>query len=74
LIWVNEEDQFRIISMQKGGNIGEVFQRLGKGLENINKVAKFSYSDHLGYISSCPTNLGSGFRGSIHVRLPLLSE
>lgn len=28
LIWVNEEDQLRIISMQQGSNIGEVFERL----------------------------------------------
>lgn len=30
LVWVNEEDQFRIISMQKGGNVLEVFKRLAK--------------------------------------------
>lgn len=30
LVWVNEEDQFRIISMQKGGDVLEVFKRLVK--------------------------------------------
>lgn len=30
LVWVNEEDQLRIISMQKGGNVNQVFERLSK--------------------------------------------
>lgn len=38
LVWVNEEDQFRIISMQKGGNVEEVFNRLRTGQDGIEKV------------------------------------
>jgi len=30
LVWVNEEDQLRIISMQQGGNVNQVFERLSK--------------------------------------------
>lgn len=36
-------------------------------------MAKFSRDDHLGYISSCPTNLGTGLRASVHIKLPKLS-
>ncbi len=36
LVWVNEEDQLRIISMQKGGNVTEVFSRLSKGISAIS--------------------------------------
>ena len=37
LVWVNEEDQLRIISMQKGGDIGEVFTRLATAVDHIQK-------------------------------------
>ena len=42
LVWVNEEDQLRIISMQNGADIGAVFTRLSKACSHIEKVAKFA--------------------------------
>jgi creatine kinase/arginine kinase len=74
LTWVNEEDQLRIISMQQGSNIRQVFERLLLALEKFEKVAKFSFDDHNGYITSCPTNLGTAMRASVHICLPLLSK
>lgn len=67
LVWVNEEDQLRVISMQKGSNIKQVFERLMLALKKFENVAKFAYDDHLGYITSCPTNLGTAMRASVHV-------
>ena len=72
LTWVNEEDQFRIISMQPGADIGAVFKRLSVAASSIEKVAEFAHDDHLGYITSCPTNLGTALRASVHIHLPLL--
>ena len=74
LVWVNEEDQLRIISMQPGSNIRQVFQRLSTAAEKIEKIAKFANDDHLGYITSCPTNLGTGMRASVHIKLPKLAK
>jgi arginine kinase len=74
LVWVNEEDQLRIISMQPGAGIKEVFDRLCRAAQTIEKIAKFSHSDHLGYITSCPTNLGTALRASVHIKLPKLSK
>jgi creatine kinase/arginine kinase len=73
LVWVNEEDQLRIISMQKGADIGAVFERLSRAAAHIETVAKFSHDEHLGYITSCPTNLGTALRASVHIKLPKLS-
>jgi len=73
LVWINEEDQLRIISMQQGGDILEVFTRLTTAITEIEKSVPFSYSDHLGYITSCPTNLGTAMRASVHIRLPKLA-
>jgi len=74
LVWVNEEDQLRIISMQPGSDIREVFERLSRAASDIEKVAKFAHDDHLGYITSCPTNLGTGLRASVHIKLPKLAQ
>ena len=74
LVWINEEDQLRIISMQSGADILAVFSRLSKAAAEIEKVSKFSHDDHLGYITSCPTNLGTALRASVHIKLPYLSK
>jgi hypothetical protein len=60
--------------MQPGANIRQVFTRLTTALEKMEKVAKFSYDDHLGFITSCPTNLGTAMRASVHIHLPILGK
>ena len=74
LIWVNEEDQLRIISMQPGADVLTVFQRLSTALSTISDHFAFAYDNHLGYISSCPSNLGTALRASVHVHLPKLAK
>ena len=74
LVWVNEEDQLRIISMESGGDIKAVFSRLVKAIEKLEKELDFLYTNHLGYITSCPTNLGTAMRASVHIKLPKLSK
>ena len=74
LVWVNEEDQLRIISMQAGGNIQQVFQRLTQALTELERHLHFLFSSRLGYISSCPTNLGTAMRASVHIKLPNLGR
>merc|ERR550539_1025977 len=76
LTWVNEEDQLRIISMQMGGDVRAVFERLARGIKAVGDSVKaesgkdFQLSEKFGYIHSCPTNLGTGMRASVHVDLP----
>ena len=74
IIWVNEEDQLRIISMQNGADIKAVFDRLCRACKTIEGVCKFAQDDHLGYITSCPTNLGTALRASVHIKLPKLGK
>merc|ERR1719334_1974259 len=68
LLWVNEEDQMRIISMEKGGDVKGVFARLARGIAAVGESVKaecgkdFALSEQYGYIHSCPTNLGTGRR------------
>eukprot|EP00117_Sycon_ciliatum_P025379 scpid60975/ scgid21077/ Arginine kinase len=70
LTWVNEEDQLRIISMQKGGDIQAVFERLARAVNAIESKLGFQHTPNLGYLSSCPTNLGTGMRASVHIKIP----
>ena len=74
LVWVNEEDQLRIISMQAGSNIGQVFTRLATAANKIEEKAAFANDDHFGYIATCPTNMGTGLRASVHINLPKLMK
>lgn len=76
LTWVNEEDQLRIISMQMGGDVRGVFDRLARGINAVGESVKkesgkeFMLDPKYGFIHSCPTNLGTGMRASVHVDLP----
>merc|ERR1711925_3803 len=76
LTWVNEEDQLRIISMQAGGDVRGVFDRLARGIKAVGDSVKaesgkdFMLDAKYGYVHSCPTNLGTGMRASVHVDLP----
>jgi len=73
LVWVNEEDHLRIISMQQGGDLGAVFRRLTAGVKEIEKIVPFSSSERFGFLTFCPTNLGTTIRASVHIQLPKLA-
>ena len=74
LVWVNEEDQLRIISMEMGSDILSVFKRLCDAVNAIDKELGFQHTKGHGYLSACPTNLGTGMRASVHVKIPHASE
>jgi len=75
LAWVNEEDHCRIISMELGGNITSVFTRFC-ALSNALKESaekngtKLMWNETLGFMGTCPSNLGTGLRASVMVKLP----
>jgi len=60
--------------MQKGADILAVFRRLSVAAAESEKVAKFAHDDHLGYITSCPTNCGTALRASVHIKLLNLAK
>ncbi|NXX90340.1 KCRB kinase, partial [Centropus bengalensis] len=79
LVWINEEDHLRVISMQKGGNMKEVFTRFCTGLTQIESLFKsknyeFMWNPHLGYVLTCPSNLGTGLRAGVHIKVPNLGK
>ncbi|CAK9810696.1 Arginine kinase [Anthophora quadrimaculata] len=74
LVWCNEEDHMRLISMEKGGNLSSVYSRLVKAVTEVGKKIRFSRHPRLGFLTFCSTNLGTTIRASVHARLPKLSE
>lgn len=70
LAWVNEEDHCRIISMSQDGDVKDVFSRFAKASNIFEQNADIMFADHLGYIGTCPSNLGTGLRASVMVVLP----
>jgi len=79
LVWVNEEDHLRIISMEKGNNARAVFDRfanLVKAVEDAcKKVGKgLEISEEYGNVLSCPSNCGTGLRASMMIKIPLATK
>ncbi|XP_050093332.1 arginine kinase isoform X2 [Anopheles aquasalis] len=74
LVWCNEEDHLRIISMQMGGDLGQVYRRLVTAVNEIEKRVPFSHHDRLGFLTFCPTNLGTTIRASVHIKVPKLAK
>jgi len=85
-VWLNEEDHLRIVSMQgsrdapseAGKQIKEVTARFMRACEEVQKVLKaegsdFMHNDHLGWVLTCPSNLGTGLRAGTMVMLPKVS-
>merc|ERR1711973_582401 len=61
LVWINEEDHLRLISMELGGNINAVFKRFCDGINQVEKHMKaggyeYMWNEHLGYVLTCPSN------------------
>merc|ERR1719253_114095 len=77
-VWVNEEDQMRIVSMEKGDNIRAIFNRFCNATKAVQTSLEadgygIMHNDHLGFILTCPSNLGTGLRAGCMVKLPLFS-
>merc|ERR1719150_2594782 len=69
------EDQLRIMAMNKGSDVQAVWDLFYTGVQAVHKAVKdmnddFVFDKARGYLSSCPTNIGTGMRASVHVDLP----
>lgn len=72
-IMVNEEDHLRIQSIQPGFGVGESWRISSQLDDELAENLDYAFSDQYGYLTSCPTNTGSGLRVSMFVHLPALT-
>ncbi len=71
-IMINEEDHLRIQVLQSGLNLRECWRIIDKLDTELSKRLPYAYSAKWGYLTACPTNAGTGLRGSIMLHLPAL--
>jgi len=71
-IMVNEEDHLRIQILQSGFNIMEAWRMIDEIDNDLSQYANFAFSNKWGYLTACPTNTGTGLRGSVMLHLPAL--
>lgn len=71
-IMINEEDHMRIQVMQSGFNLFEAWSIINKIDDCFAKEVNYAYLDNWGYLTACPTNTGTGMRGSVMLHLPAL--
>ncbi len=72
-IMVNEEDHLRIQSIVKGFNLETAFNKAAEIDKELKNHLDIAYDEKLGYLTACPTNLGSAMRASVMMFLPALS-
>jgi protein arginine kinase len=72
-IMLNEEDHIRLQTITAGLNLEETFE-IASGLDDLlEENLDFAYDEKLGYLTACPTNIGTGLRASVMIHLPALA-
>lgn len=71
-IMLNEEDHIRIQILKKGDSLSEAYDIADKLDTLIDENLEFAFDEKLGYLTQCPTNLGTGMRASVMLHLPAL--
>ena len=73
-VMVCEEDHLRIQSILPGLSLDEAYKNAARVEKRLDEEFDFAYSEQLGYLTHCPTNLGTGMRASVMMFLPALSR
>ncbi len=75
-IMINEEDHLRMQAIRSGLQLKSVFKMIDKVDSALEEKLDFAFHSRLGYLTACPTNVGTGMRASAMVHLPglVLSE
>ncbi|MDQ7780611.1 MAG: protein arginine kinase [Planctomycetota bacterium] len=72
-VMVNEEDHLRIQVLRSGFRLGEAEEAVYRVEDAIAKVLPFCFRPQFGYLTACPTNVGTGLRLSVLLHLPVLA-
>lgn len=73
-LMINEEDHLRIQLMRSGFDLDQAWQQINSVDDEIEKHLTYAYNSELGYLTACPTNVGTGMRVSVMVHLPALVD
>jgi protein arginine kinase len=73
-IMVNEEDHLRIQVMLSGFSLHDIWERINKLDDQLEGQIAYAFSSQLGYLTACPTNVGTGIRVGVMLHLPALVQ
>lgn len=73
-LMLNEEDHIRLQVIKKGLALEEAYDIADKLDTLLDERLDFAYDEKLGYLTQCPTNLGTGMRASVMLHLPALEK
>ncbi|MBQ7336416.1 MAG: ATP--guanido phosphotransferase [Clostridia bacterium] len=73
-VMVCEEDHLRIQCILAGLSLDEAYRNASRTEKRLDEDFDFAYSERLGYLTHCPTNLGTGMRASVMMFLPALTR
>ncbi|MEK7234293.1 MAG: ATP--guanido phosphotransferase [Elusimicrobiota bacterium] len=73
VVMVNEEDHFRLAALLPGQQLSAAHAIIDRLDDRLSSILDFAFRDDLGYLTACPTNLGTGMRASCLVHLPALA-
>ncbi len=71
-ILVNEEDHFRVQVIRSGLDLGSCLREINEFDDGIEAIVDYAFHPQFGYLTACPTNVGTGLRLSVMVHLPAL--
>lgn len=72
-IMINEEDHIRIQTLAPGLNLKEAWETCSSIDDKLEKNLTYAYDEKWGYLTSCPTNVGTGLRASVMLHLPCIT-
>ena len=72
-VMINEEDHLRIQVMQSGLDLSAAWQHINSLDDLIEEQVTYAFNERLGYLTACPTNVGTGVRVSVMLHLPALA-
>ncbi len=71
-LMVNEEDHLRIQAILPGLQLEEAWREAGKYDDLLEKELEYAFDEQYGYLTACPTNIGTGLRASVMLHLPAM--
>lgn len=71
-VMINEEDHLRMQVMQSGLDLSSAWERINRIDDALERRATYAFHEKLGYLTACPTNVGTGMRVSVMLHLPAL--
>lgn len=71
-LMINEEDHLRVQVIRSGFELKKTWETIDEIDDRLGEKLKFAFSSKYGFLTACPTNVGTGMRGSVMLHLPAL--